>query len=55
VSVLSPGEVALPQWLTSGWEFRVSAPDESGAKGEVAQALGLDAGDLLAYSAEIFR
>jgi hypothetical protein len=34
---------------------RVSAADDSEAKGEVARALGLDADDLLAYSAKIFR
>jgi hypothetical protein len=43
------------EWETLRTFVRVSAPDDSGAKGEVAQALGLDAGDLLAYSAEIFR
>jgi hypothetical protein len=34
---------------------RVAADDDSEAKAEVAQALGLDADDLLAYSTEIFR
>lgn len=43
------------EWRTLRTCVRVSASDESDAKDEVAQLLSRDAGDLNAYSAEIFR
>lgn len=43
------------EWETLRTFVRVAADDDSEAKAEVAQALGLDADDLLAYSTEIFR
>ena len=43
------------EWETLRTFVRVSARDDSEAKGDVARALGLDADDLLAYSPEVFR
>jgi hypothetical protein len=43
------------QWETLRTFVRVSAADDSEAKAEVADPLGLDAADLLAYSGEIFQ
>jgi hypothetical protein len=43
------------RWETLRTFVRVSASDDSEAKGEVAGALGLDAADLLVGPAEIFQ
>jgi hypothetical protein len=43
------------EWETQRTFVRVSAADDSEAKGEVARALGLDADDLVAHSTEVFR
>jgi hypothetical protein len=43
------------EWETLRTFVRVSAAEDSEAKSEVARALGLDADDLLAYSAEVFH
>jgi hypothetical protein len=44
-----------PNWETMRTFVLVTGADESVARAEVAQTLGLDAEDLLALSAEIFR
>jgi hypothetical protein len=43
------------EWETLRTFVRVSAREDSEARGEVAEALGLDAADLLAYSDEVFQ
>lgn len=42
------------EWQTLRTFVRVSTADDSEAKDEVAEALGLDATDLLAYSDDVF-
>jgi hypothetical protein len=43
------------EWQTLRTCVRVSATGDAEAKAEIARVLGLDAADLTAYSAEIFR
>jgi hypothetical protein len=43
------------EWETLRTFVRVSAGEDSEARGVVAEALGLDAADLLAYSDEVFH
>jgi hypothetical protein len=43
------------EWQTLRTCVRVSARDDSAAKGEVARVLSLEATDLTAYSADVFR
>jgi hypothetical protein len=50
------GGTGIPiQWQTLRTCVRVGASDDAAAKDEVANALGLDAAELTAYSAEFFR
>jgi hypothetical protein len=53
--LISAGYGTPPQWETMRTCVHVPAVDEAGARTEVARALGVDAGDLLAFSAEVFR
>lgn len=43
------------EWETMRTFVRVSADDDSAAKAEIERVLGLDAADLVAYSAEVFK
>lgn len=43
------------EWTTLRTCVQVSAADESEARADVARALGVDASDLLTFSAEVFR
>jgi hypothetical protein len=43
------------EWETLRTFVRVSAGEDSEARGEVAEALGVDAADLLAHSDEVFH
>ena len=53
--LISAGYGTPPQWETMRTCVHVPAVDESEARTEVARAVGVDADDLLAFSAEIFR
>jgi hypothetical protein len=53
--LISAGYGTPTQWETMRTCVHVPAVDESEAKTEVARTLGVDAGDLLAFSAEVFR
>ena len=53
--LISAGYGTPTQWETMRTCVHVPAVDESEARTEVARAVGVDADDLLAFSAEIFR
>ena len=53
--LISAGYGTPPQWETMRTCVHIPAVNESEAKTEVARTLGLEAGDLLAFSAEVFR
>ena len=53
--LISAGYGTPTQWETMRTCVHEPAVDESEARTEVARAVGVDADDLLAFSAEIFR
>jgi hypothetical protein len=53
--LISAGYGTPTQWETMRTCVHVPGVDESGARTEVARAVGVDADDLLVFSAEIFR
>jgi hypothetical protein len=53
--LISAGYGTPPQWETMRTCVHVPAVDEAEAKTEVARTLGVEAGDLLAFSAAVFR
>jgi hypothetical protein len=53
--LISAGYGTPTQWETMRTCVHVPAVDESEAKTEVARALAIDADDLLAFSAGVFR
>jgi len=53
--LISAGYGTPTQWETMRTCVHVPAVDASEARAEVARAVGVDADDLLAFSAEIFR